>query len=108
MPDDMGGWYSQGEQAVLAVVAGEVRRYGRCCLPMAEIAECAGVSAATARSALRCAESVGHVAVEANFSTGSQRANVVRIVSRKWLQHMRRMDAHGLLAVQHRSVAKTA
>ncbi len=108
MPDDMGCWYREGELAALAVVAGEVRQCGQCRMPVGEIAECAGVSASTVRSALRYAESVGHVVVEAGFSGGSQRANVVRIVSVKWMKHMRRMDAHGLLAVQHRSVATTA
>lgn len=109
MPDDMGGWYTQGELAALAVVAGEVRQHGECALPVDEIADHAGVSRTTVQNALRYAGSEGHVVIEARYADdGKQRPNVIRIASRHWMKHMRRMEAHGLLAVQYRSLAALA
>lgn len=109
MPDDMGGWYTQGELAALAVVAGEVRQNGECALPLDEIAAHAGVSRTTVQNALRYAVSAGHVAIEVQHADdGKQRPNVIRIASRHWMKHRKRMEAHGLLALQYRSLAALA
>ena len=51
--------------AVLAVIRNEAEATGRCTLPLARIAERANVGRAKARAAIRLAESLGLIAIEA-------------------------------------------
>ena len=51
--------------AVLAVIRNEAQATGRCTLPVARIAERANVGRAKARAAIRLAESLGLIAIEA-------------------------------------------
>jgi Helix-turn-helix domain len=51
--------------AVLAVIRNEAEATGRCTLPVARIAERANVGRAKARTAIRLAESLGLIAIEA-------------------------------------------
>jgi Helix-turn-helix domain len=51
--------------AVLAVIRNEAKATGRCTLPVARIAERASVGRAKARTAIRLAESLGLIAIEA-------------------------------------------
>ena len=60
MPDDIRCHYTEGERAVLCVVAGEVKRQGISDLSIDEIAARAGVSRTTAQNALRIASGGDH------------------------------------------------
>jgi hypothetical protein len=51
--------------AVLAVIRDEAKTTGRCTLPVARIAERANIGRAKTRAAIRLAESLGAIAIEA-------------------------------------------
>jgi hypothetical protein len=55
LPDTMRHFYTEGERAVLCIVAGEMKHHGICDLPIDEIADRAGVGRTTAwPQILRC------------------------------------------------------
>ena len=85
LPVALAARFTIAEQAVLAVVAGEVVKHGRCDLYIAHIAALAGVSETSVRNALRQAKNLGLVAVEIRRMTAWRNAsNVVTIVSSEW------------------------
>jgi hypothetical protein len=85
MPPAIAARFTTGEQAALAVVAGEVRRTGRCELAVGAIAGRAAVSASTVRNALRVARRLGLVRVEERKVTAWRNdTNVVRVTSPEW------------------------
>lgn len=90
IPPALAAFLTQGEAAVLSVVAHEVRLTGSCTLPIDAIAARAGVSRRLAQMAVRKAQTLGFVSVE----TRRVRAfrclpNVVRIVSPEWVSWLR-------------------
>jgi hypothetical protein len=73
------------EQAVLAVVASEVKKNGACSLTIGHIAALAGVSETTVRNALRRAQTLALVAIEERRRTAWMNyPNKVSIVSKEW------------------------
>ena len=91
LPDTMRGAYSEAKRSVLCVVAGEVKRRGVCDLCLDKIAAIAGVCRTTARDALHEARRLGHVAIAERPRRGARSlTNVVRIVSKAWLQWIAR------------------
>lgn len=85
LPVGLAARFSQAEQAVLAVVATEVTKYGRCTLFIGHIAALAGVGETTVRNALREAKHLGLVAIEIRRVTAwRNEANVVTIISAEW------------------------
>ena len=78
------------ENAVLAVVAAEVRTKGSCSLTIGHIAALAGVCRKTVKNALREAEALGFVRVEERRLTAWRNApNRVTITSPEWHAWMR-------------------
>jgi hypothetical protein len=53
LPPNLAAGFTQGELAVLSIVAAEVRRGGRCAMFIDQIAALAGVSRSTAKNAIR-------------------------------------------------------
>lgn len=85
LPVALAARFTIAEQAVLAVVAGEVVKHGRCDLYIAHIAALAGVSETSVRNALREAKNLGLVAVEIRRMTAwRNESNVVTVVSPEW------------------------
>ncbi|MHA6642986.1 hypothetical protein [Mesorhizobium sp. A623] len=94
MPDTIRHYYTEGERAALAVIAGEVKHHGVCTLPIDRIAAVAGVSRTTVQNALREARARGHVTVEARPRTGQKNlTNIVRVSSKEWLAWLKRGPA---------------
>lgn len=85
MPDTLRHHYTEGERAVLCIVAGEVKHHGLCDLPIDKIGALAGVHRTTVQNALRRAVQLGHVSKEARPIPGRKNlSNLVRITSREW------------------------
>jgi hypothetical protein len=77
--------YTEGERAVLFVIAGEVKRFSVCDLSIKEIADRAGVRRTTVQNALHWAARLRHVEVERRPQPGRKNlTNVIRIVSSAW------------------------
>src|SRR5215207_7581254 len=79
-----------GEAAVLAVVAVEVRKHGRCTLHINTIEALAGVCRTTVKNALREAEALGFIRVMVRRLTAWRcDANVVTVLDPAWLAWLR-------------------
>jgi len=61
LPDTMRHHYTEGQRAVLCIVAGEIKHHGVCDLPIDKIAALAGVCRTTVQTALHEARLLGHV-----------------------------------------------
>ena len=86
LPDTMRHYYTEGERAVLCVVAGEVKRHGLCDLSIDEIADRAGVRRTTTQNALHQARHLNHVWItERPQRAAKNLTNLVKITSAEWL-----------------------
>jgi hypothetical protein len=87
MPPSLACRFTTGELAVLRIVGDEVRERGHCDRTLAELAARAGVCRTLAKSVLRRAARDGLVTIEERRREGRRNLpNVVRVVSREWLQ----------------------
>ncbi len=85
MPPQLATRFTMSEQAVLAVVAEQVLRHGRCALALDHIAALAGVSRSSVKNALRQAAALGLVAIQLRpIRAFKHDTNVVTITSREW------------------------
>lgn len=84
-PPDVRSHYTEGECAVLTVIAGEVKRQGVCDWPIDKIAAIPGVCRTTAQNAIRKAAQLHHITVQHRPVKGRKSlTNVIRIVSPEW------------------------
>src|SRR5215218_4813174 len=84
-PESLARQFTAAETAVLAVIAAEALRHGRCTLVIEHIAALAGVGRSTVKRALRAAQGLGFVRIEERRVSAWRNApNVVTIVSREW------------------------
>ena len=89
-PEDAGS-FTQGEQAVLAVIAFEVRTKGLCALPIDAIGAFAGVGRTVVKTAQRLAQQLGLLIVtERRVTRDRNDTNLVRVTSPLWLRWLRR------------------
>jgi hypothetical protein len=80
-----------GELAALRIVTDEVREKGHCDRTIAEIAARAGICRTTAQNAIRAAAAMGLLTVQERRRQGQKNLpNVIRIISREWLQWIKR------------------
>ena len=85
MPPALACRFTLAETAVLAVIAAEVVRHGRCTLVLDHIAALAGVGRTTVKRALRAAQGLGLVRIEERrLSAWRNVPNVVTITSAEW------------------------
>jgi hypothetical protein len=90
MPPALAAQFTLAEQAVLAVVALEVKKQGACALTIGHIAALAGVSETTVRNALRQAQALALVTIEERRRTAWMNyPNKVSIVSKEWSMWLR-------------------
>ncbi|MCJ2137335.1 hypothetical protein MKK69_25365 [Methylobacterium sp. J-026] len=90
LPPALVAAFTQGEQAVLAIVAMEVGMWGKCTLALGHMAALAGVCLTIAKRALRHARTLGLVEVEERKVSRSRNdTNVVRVTSRAWAAWLR-------------------
>jgi hypothetical protein len=90
MPPAIASRFTTGEAAVLAVVAREVQRSGRCEFYLDKIAALAGVCRSTAQNALHQARRLGLLRVTERRRRGAKSlTNVVDIISAEWRAWLR-------------------
>lgn len=91
MPPALASRFTTGQLAVLRVVGDEMARNGACGLSIDAIAARAGVCRRLAQAAIRLAEGDGLLTIQERRHQGRKSdPNVVRIISREWLQWLRR------------------
>jgi hypothetical protein len=91
LPPSLACRFTVGELAALRIVADEVREKGHCDRTLGEIAARAGIGRTTAQNAMRLAATMGLLTVQERRREGQKNLpNVVRIVSREWLQWIKR------------------
>ena len=102
MPPQIACRFTMGEGAVLAVIAAEVAKRGRCTLTLGHIAALAGVGKTTVRTAVQQAAALGLLkSDEWRLSAFRSAPNTVTILSAEWLAWLRlskrtqREDRHG-------------
>src|SRR3954452_14560980 len=84
-PPALASRLTAAETAVLAVIAAEAVKHGRCTLVLDHIAALAGVCRKTVKNALREAQRHGLVGIEERrLSAWRSAPNVVTITSREW------------------------
>src|SRR5919199_2485966 len=90
LPPALAARFTLAETAVLAVIAAEALRHGRCTLVIEHIAALAGVGRSTVKRALRAAQGLGLVRIEERRVSAWRNApNVVTITSREWTAWLR-------------------
>jgi hypothetical protein len=91
MPPAVAARFTVAEQAVLAIVADEVRHRGRCDRCLDEIAARAGCSRSSAKNAIRAAARIGMIRVTARPRRGQKNLpNLIEIVSADWISWIKR------------------
>jgi hypothetical protein len=91
MPSKMGMMFTEGERAVLCIVASEVKSKGSCDAAIDAIAARAGVCRTTAQNALHEGRRLGIITVTERPRRGMRSlTNIVRICSREWLNWIQR------------------
>lgn len=91
MPPNLRHHYTEGQRAVLAIVAGEVKHHGVCDLPIDKIAALAGVCRTTVQTALHEARRLDHLTITERPQPGRKSlTNIVQIVSAEWLTWIKR------------------
>ena len=90
MPPALAANFTTGEGAVLAVIAREVQRSGRCEFYLDRICALAGVCRSTAQNALHEARRLGLVTVTERRRRGAKSlTNVVQVISAEWRAWLR-------------------
>lgn len=91
LPDHLRHHYTEGERAVLCIVAGEVKHHGICDLPIDKIAALAGVCRTMVQNTMHEARRLGHIKITERPQPGRKNLlNVVEIISPEWRAWMRR------------------
>lgn len=110
MPPALAAGFTNGQLAVLGVVANEVAQgQGPCTLCVEAIAAAAGVSRRLAQTALRLAEGDGLLSIEERPRKGRPHdTNRVRILSKDWLGWIERRHRGALKRQQAEAAAKVA
>jgi hypothetical protein len=90
LPPALASRFTLAEQAVLAVVAAEHVKQGRCVLTLDHIAALAGVGRSTVKRAMKAAQGLGFAKIEERrLSAWRNAPNVVTITSPEWLSWLR-------------------
>ena len=85
LPDTLRHHYTEGQRAVLCIIAGEIKHHGLCDLPIDKIAALAGVCRTTVQTTLHEARRLGHIRITERPLPGRKNlSNLVQIVSAEW------------------------
>jgi hypothetical protein len=96
LPDNLRHHYTEGQRAVLCIVAGEVKRTGVCDFPIDKIAALAGVCRTTVQTTLHEARRLLHIKITERPQPGRKHLpNVIEIVSPEWHTWIKRGPSAG-------------
>ena len=85
LPDTLRHYYTEGQRAVLCIIAGEIKHHGICDLPIGKIAALAGVCRTTVQTTLHEGRRLFHLKVIERPMRGRKSlTNLVQIVSTEW------------------------
>jgi hypothetical protein len=91
LPHSLRHHYTEGQRAVLAVIAFKIKRDGVCDDPIDALAAQAGVGRTTVQTTLHEARRLGHITVTERPRRGKKNlTNIVRVCSREWLAWLSR------------------
>jgi hypothetical protein len=91
MPPNLRIAYTEGQRAVLCVVAGEIKHHGICDVPIDKIAALAGVCRTTVQTTLHEARRLFHVKTTERPKRGRKSlTNLVQIIDPEWLAWIKR------------------
>jgi hypothetical protein len=91
LPDKLRQRYTEGNRAVLCIVAGEIKRHGICDLPIDKIAALAGVCRTSVQNALHEARRLRHIKIVERPRPGRKHLpNIVEIVAPEWIAWIKR------------------
>jgi hypothetical protein len=91
LPDGLRQYYTEGQRAVLCIVAGEIKHHGACDLPIDKIAALAGVCRTTVQTTIHEARRLGHIKTTERPIPGKKHLpNVIEIVSAEWQAWIKR------------------
>jgi hypothetical protein len=97
VPPELVDQFTQGEHAVMTVVAGEIQRAGRCDWCLARIAAIAGVCETLVRNAIHKARDVGLLfSVERRRRGQKSLTNIVRALRQSWGAWLKRTGSKKL------------
>jgi hypothetical protein len=97
MPPHLAAEFTQGELAVMAIIATEAANNGNLCIKsLGEIAARAGVCRTTAQNAIRQAKCLGFLTVQVRRREGRRNDyNIIFIKSREWFLWIKKGRAGG-------------
>lgn len=91
LPDTIRHHYTEGQRAVLCIVAGEVKHHGVCDLPIDKIAALAGVCRTTVQTTMHEARRLFHIKITERPVEGRKHLpNLVEITSEDWRKWIKR------------------
>jgi hypothetical protein len=91
LPDTLRQCYTEGQRAVLCIVAGEIKHHGVCDLPIDKIAALAGVCRTTVQTTIHEARRLGHIKITERPIPGRKHLpNIIEVVSAEWRAWIKR------------------
>jgi hypothetical protein len=91
LPDTLRHHYTEGQRAVLCIVAGEIKHHGVCDLPIDKIAALAGVCRTTVQTTLHEARRLNHIRITERPVPGRKHLpNLIEIASAEWRTWLKR------------------
>jgi hypothetical protein len=91
LPSRMRHCYTEGNRAVLCIVAGEIKQHGFCDLPVDKIAALAGVCRTSVQNTLHEARRLRHIRIAERPQPGRKHlTNIVEIVAPEWIAWIKR------------------
>jgi hypothetical protein len=91
LPDTLRHHFTEGERAVLCVVAGEIKRHGICDLTIDEIGDRAGVARTTVQNAMHEGRRLCLLKITERSVRGCKsKTNLVEIISHEWMVWIKR------------------
>jgi hypothetical protein len=109
LPDTLRHHYTEGQRAVLCIIAGEIKRHGVCDLPIDKIAALAGVCRTTVQTTLHEARRLGHVKITERPVRGRKSlTNLIEIISQAWKAWIvHRPRSHGTIGSKSLKMVST-
>lgn len=91
LPDTLRHHYTEGQRAVLCIIAGEIKHHGVCDLPIDKIAALAGVCRTTVQTTLHEARRLNHIRITERPIPGRKHLpNLIEIASAEWRTWLKR------------------